>query len=214
MVRLQDSILEHLHHHTFSNMFSNKIFETHHVLILSCFGPRVGVWLIIRPIFTSFWSDSLIFSTTLQIWLKLPHPSITNIPRCMCTHPVDLMGIHLLHCVHDNEHTNPLCSLWHLCCHCTGCWLPPRVRTTTCASFKHIQFLSSMSWHCAHQIWHSHLSWCCHCWPNTSKFISLILHHPRICCFWCGSSQIMKLSQPTPYHSIFPLSSGGILMFT
>jgi hypothetical protein len=24
MVKLQDSILEHLHHHTFSNMFSNK----------------------------------------------------------------------------------------------------------------------------------------------------------------------------------------------
>jgi hypothetical protein len=37
--------------------------------------------------------------------LGLPHPSIASIPQCVCTHPIDLMGIHLLHCAHDNEHT-------------------------------------------------------------------------------------------------------------
>ncbi len=36
--------------------------------------------------------------------LILPHPSIVNKPWCVCTHPIDPMGIHLLHCAHGNEH--------------------------------------------------------------------------------------------------------------
>jgi hypothetical protein len=35
----------------------------------------------------------------------LPHPLIVGIPWCMCTHPIDYMGVHLLRCTHDNEHT-------------------------------------------------------------------------------------------------------------
>jgi len=46
MVQLQYSISKRLHHHTFSNMFSDKISEAHHAQILSCFGPRTGAWLI------------------------------------------------------------------------------------------------------------------------------------------------------------------------
>jgi hypothetical protein len=30
MVHLQDSISEHLHHHTFFNMFSDRMLEAHH----------------------------------------------------------------------------------------------------------------------------------------------------------------------------------------
>jgi len=37
--------------------------------------------------------------------LGLPHPSITGISQCMCTHLIDLIGIHLLHYVHGNERT-------------------------------------------------------------------------------------------------------------
>ncbi len=40
MVQFQYSILEHLHHHTFSNMFFYGILEVHCVQILSCFRPR------------------------------------------------------------------------------------------------------------------------------------------------------------------------------
>jgi hypothetical protein len=47
MVRFQNSILEHLHHYTLSNMLFNRIFEAHHAQILSCFGPRAGAWLTI-----------------------------------------------------------------------------------------------------------------------------------------------------------------------
>jgi hypothetical protein len=35
--------------------------------------------------------------------LGLPHPSITGILQCVCTHPINFMGIHLLHCVHSNK---------------------------------------------------------------------------------------------------------------
>jgi hypothetical protein len=44
-----------------------------------------------------------IFFIVLQIWLGLPHPSIASIPWCMCTHQIDLMGIHLLCCAHANK---------------------------------------------------------------------------------------------------------------
>ncbi len=105
MVRLQDSISERLHHHTFSNMLFNMIFDAHHVQFFSCFGPRVGTWLTTRPIFPAFWLFSPVFSTTLRTRLELPHPSIVGILQCMCTHPIDLMSIHLLRCVHGNECT-------------------------------------------------------------------------------------------------------------
>jgi hypothetical protein len=36
------------------------------------------------------------FPLTLHTQLGLPHPSIASILQCMCAHPVDLMGIHLL----------------------------------------------------------------------------------------------------------------------
>jgi hypothetical protein len=72
---------------------------------VSCFGLGAGVWFIARPIFTTFQLSSLVFSTTLHTWFGLPHPSIAGIFQCVCTHPIDLMGIHLLHCGHGNERT-------------------------------------------------------------------------------------------------------------
>ncbi len=99
----QDSILERLHHHTVISMFSNEILDTHHAQILSCLGTRVGAWFIIRPIFSTFQLSSPIFSTTLWMWLGLAHPSITSLPQCVCTHPIDPMGIHFLCCAHGNE---------------------------------------------------------------------------------------------------------------
>jgi hypothetical protein len=37
------------------------------------------------------------------MWLKLPHLSIACFPWCVCAHPIDLMGIHLLCCAYGNE---------------------------------------------------------------------------------------------------------------
>jgi len=71
MVQLQDSISEHMHHHTLYNMFFDKIneafvLEIYHILALAYN-------------LTSFFSLSIIFpdfSTTLQMQLGLPHSSI------------------------------------------------------------------------------------------------------------------------------------------
>jgi hypothetical protein len=179
-----DSISKRLHHHTFSNMFSNGISKAHCAQILSCSSQGVNVWLTIRPIFLSFQLASLVFSTTLQIWLELPNPSIASIPKCMCTHPINPMNIHLLCCVHGNECTWIHDAIYNMFfCHYMGCWFPRGAKTTTCVSFKHVQFFMLMNWHCAHQKWHSHLNQHCDCQPKTSRFISQILHHPRICYF-------------------------------
>jgi hypothetical protein len=88
---------------TLSNMIFDGIFEAHHAQILSCFGPGVGAWFIVRPIFLGWQLVFPIFSTTFWIQLQLPHPSIVSIFQCVCTHPIDPIGIHLLHCVHVNE---------------------------------------------------------------------------------------------------------------
>ncbi len=41
-----------------------------------------------------------------MLQLGLPHPSIVGLFRCVCTHPIDPIGIDLLHCTHGNdEHT-------------------------------------------------------------------------------------------------------------
>jgi hypothetical protein len=39
-----------------------------------------------------------------RIQLGLAHPSIVSILQCVCTHPINPMGIHLLHCTHGNEY--------------------------------------------------------------------------------------------------------------
>jgi hypothetical protein len=105
MVKFQDSILKSLHCHTFSNMFFNGTSKAHCVQILSCFGLGVGAWLIIWPIFRAFLLSSPFFSTTFHTWFGLSHPLIVGIPQCVCTHPIEPMGIHFLHCVHDNKRT-------------------------------------------------------------------------------------------------------------
>jgi hypothetical protein len=43
MVQFQNSILKHLHHHTFSNMFFDMIFEAYCAQILSCSGLGTNV---------------------------------------------------------------------------------------------------------------------------------------------------------------------------
>jgi hypothetical protein len=103
MVELQDSI------RTFtplilSNMLYDTILETHHVWILSCFGLRVNTWFITWLIFLTFWLSSPILHNALDVpWITRSFNY--SLPWCVCTHPINLMGIHLLCCTHDNKHT-------------------------------------------------------------------------------------------------------------
>jgi hypothetical protein len=103
MVGLQDSILERLYDHTLSNMLFNRIFETNCVRILSCFGLGAGIWFTTRPTFPTFQLSLPSFFTMFQTWFGLPHPSIVGIFQCVCTHPINVINVHLLHCTHENE---------------------------------------------------------------------------------------------------------------
>ncbi len=176
MVQFQDSILECLQHHTFSSMFSNKISKTHCAQILSCFGLRVGAWFTVQLVSPTFWLSSPFFFTTLHMRLGLPHPSIGSISQCVCTHPIDSMGIHFLHCAHGNKRIGTHDAIRDTFATINQrCWVPRGIRTITCTSFNHIQFLSLISRHCVYQKWHSHPSQCFHCWPNsyaTQRFIT------------------------------------------
>jgi hypothetical protein len=46
----------------------------------------------------------IIVFTTLRIQLELPHLLVTCLTHCVCTHLIDLLGIHLLQCSCGNEH--------------------------------------------------------------------------------------------------------------
>jgi len=117
-------------------------------------------------------------------------------------------------CSWQQTHKNLWCNLQHLCCHCPRCWLSCGMKTITCVSFNHVQFLLLTNRHCVHQRWHLHLGWCYHCRPNASGFTSLILCNSRIWCFQCGSSQKNELSWSSPHWSIRPFNNWSIWMFT
>jgi hypothetical protein len=82
--------------------------------------------------------------------LGLQHLLIASPPWCVFTHPIDLMGIHLLHCANGNKN---ICSSQHFCRHCVRNWLSCGMRTITCISFNNVQLFSFINPYCAHQRW-------------------------------------------------------------
>ncbi|CAM6098052.1 unnamed protein product [Calypogeia fissa] len=47
--------------------------------------------------------NSFIFSTSLWVRLGLPHPGLLGQPSCVCGHPLDPVGTHILRCSHGSE---------------------------------------------------------------------------------------------------------------
>jgi hypothetical protein len=86
-------------------MLFNKTFEAFCAWIVSCSNLGVGTWLTTWLVFPTFRLSSLVFCTTFRAWLGPPQLLIANIPWCVCTHPIDPMGVHFLCCVHGNKHT-------------------------------------------------------------------------------------------------------------
>jgi hypothetical protein len=97
--------LECLHHHTFLNMIFDRISKAHCVQILSCSSLGAGAKLTIQTSLPNLSIIFLVFFIAYQTWLGLPHPSIISIPQCMCTHCINPVGIHFLHCVPGKERT-------------------------------------------------------------------------------------------------------------
>jgi hypothetical protein len=72
-------------HHTFSNMFFDKIFETHRAWILSCSNHRAIIWFITQWVFPTFQLFSLVFFTIFWTQLGLSHPLIASLFN-VCAH--------------------------------------------------------------------------------------------------------------------------------
>ncbi|CAM6103962.1 unnamed protein product [Calypogeia fissa] len=50
--------------------------------------------------------SSFIFTTSLRMRLGLPHPGLLGLqPSCVCGHPLDPIGTHILRCGHGSERT-------------------------------------------------------------------------------------------------------------
>ncbi len=98
------SIVSFAYEHFFDlSLLFDRILEANRARILSCFGLRLNTWFIIWPIFPTFRLFSPMFSTMLQTCFKLSHLSITCLPWCVCTNPIEPMGIHLLGYAHGIE---------------------------------------------------------------------------------------------------------------
>ncbi len=155
------------------------------------------------------WVLNLQFNQTFQVLINF-FVLFHNILNIIWTAPTFVGAMPLTLSSWQQAHINPWCSSWHLVAIVHDVGFHVGWKQLHALSFKHVQLLSSTSRHCVHQRLHSHLIRRCHYWPNMSIFTSLILCHPRICYFWCDSSERTKLSQPTPCRLIPPLSSGGI----
>ncbi len=118
LVRLLDSISKCLQHHTFSNMIFDKIFETHYVQILSCFGFGANVWFTTQITFLAFQLFFPSFSTMFWnvIWITT---SFNYMYFSMCMHtsyqyyrcpPFTLRPQQWVH-------GHPWCNLRHFCCY-------------------------------------------------------------------------------------------------
>jgi hypothetical protein len=214
MVHLQDFILEHLHHHILYSMTSNGTYEAHHTQILSCFSLRASAWFRTWPIFPTFWLSSLIFCITLHTQLGLPHLSIASILQCVCTHPIDSMGIHILCCVHGNE----CIKTYDVICN----------TFTTIA--RDVNFhMKQEQLHVLPSTTFNSFHW----WIDivltkngicilvnivivdpTQAGLFPILCNLRICCFKWNSRQGKELSQLIPQWLITPLSNWGMWLVT
>jgi hypothetical protein len=149
MVHFQDSILKCLHHQTLFSMLSNRIFEAHCAWILSCFGPRVGIWFIAQPIFPTSQFFSPFFSTTLQMWFGLPHLSIISLPMCVHTSHWPYGYPLLTSNVSRTTSWGPVCSLpWVDERNYMGFFQPHSILPIDELTLWSISWNLHFSWHC------------------------------------------------------------------
>jgi hypothetical protein len=123
---------------------------------------------------------SNIFSSTLYTKSGLPHATICGFFICICGQPIDLIRIHLLHCVHG-ESTLPHMIQFEIFSHlllrmsCFVSWM-----NKSCSLGAISLILIVTSGYCVYNKWYSHFSKCDHCWSNSCKsyFVN---------CFFSGS---------------------------
>ncbi len=135
-----------------------------------CVGPSVDAWLSTHPIIIFFYLTLEVFSIALRTNLGLSHLLVLEESHCIYNQPLDLMGIHLLHCTHVGARmvlhdivrmfSQPLQKMQHFTFH--------KIKPMSFHPCLAIFTLSN--WHCAINWWCLRVGKCCHCWLHSSWF--------------------------------------------
>jgi hypothetical protein len=138
--------MEHLHHHIFSNMLFDMIFETHCAWSLSwALGKRWAYNSTNLPNLSIIFPN-LFHSTSNTTWIATSFNCKYFFMRVHTSHQCYKCPPSMLH-LWQWTHEYSWCGLRHVCCHCMKCRLPCGMKIMTCASFNHIPLLLSTSWH-------------------------------------------------------------------
>ncbi len=165
----QENISNKLHDHSFSDIISKMILNSHHAHIeILCAGPRVCAWLFAHLVILSFHLAFNFFYSVLHIRLGVPHPLTLGLIHYICGQTLNLMGTHLLCCSHGGE--------WIASHNVVQNVFTSIVKNTWFHVSKPMSFYyplfnfffggltSCNSW------WHPHFNQCCHCWSHLGRF--------------------------------------------
>lgn len=135
-----------VHQHTFSSILFYGMSMSIKLVHPFMFRPRLMCIAhnSMSPIDVLFVKNN--FSIDLRIQLKLPYPSITCLLGCVCIHPIDPLGIHLLRCSHGMN------ALGHIT-QCLGIhlrklvfmWFKSNYTFFLLPCFKHLSNVSTLS---------------------------------------------------------------------
>ncbi len=99
----QENISNKLHDHSFSNIISKMISNSHHAHLKSCVGPRANDDFLFTWSFFLFILALDVFCSMLYTSLGLPHPLTLGLIHYICGQPLNLVGTHFLCCSHGGE---------------------------------------------------------------------------------------------------------------
>jgi len=120
--QFQENISKQLHDHSFSSIFFDLFWDSHHACLSSCIGLEMGTWLFTHPIIIfSHLSSNVVFFAK-HTMLGLPHSLALGLSHCIFGQPLNPMVIHFLRCTHGGERTvSHDAHVGCFCIHCKRC---------------------------------------------------------------------------------------------
>ncbi len=79
------------------------LYDSHWMRLKLCVGQSARAWLLTSLIILLFCLLSNVLSIALHVKLNLSHLLVLGVSHYICSHLSNLMGIHLLCCVHGGE---------------------------------------------------------------------------------------------------------------
>jgi len=104
-LQMQSSLMDQLQEHEFTLLLANTPLDDVWTHFCSCACLAVGAWLLAYPSTPSFPFVFCPFSYNILYSFWYITSYIPYLSRCQCGHTIYDLGIHLLHCPCNNEHT-------------------------------------------------------------------------------------------------------------